>query len=53
MQTNTLIPFPRAGWLGSRIKAATVRRFIRKATKPKLKATPQMLQAVKDRFRKG
>lgn len=48
----TTINFPRAGWLGSRIKAATVRRFIRKA-KPKPKATPQMLQAVKDHFKKG
>lgn len=52
MQT-TVIPFPRAGWLGSRIKPRIARAFIRKATKPKLKATPQMLQAVKDKFRKG
>lgn len=41
------------GWLGDLIKPRITRAFIRKATKPKLKATPQMLKSLKDRFRKN
>lgn len=46
----TTINFPRAGWLGAKIKAATVRKFIRKATK-KI-PSPKQMQALKDKFRK-
>ena len=38
-----------ANWIKPRI----VRAFVRKATKPKLKASPQMLKALKDKFGKN
>ena len=42
--TSTQIPFPKAGWLGSRIKPYMVRAFVRKATKTKVSAVPEALR---------
>ena len=41
------------GWLSDYLKPRIARAFIRKVTKPKLKASPQMLKALKDKFGKN
>ena len=50
--TMQSIPLHHRGGLGAWIKPRIARAFIRKATKPKLKASPQMLKALKEKFGK-
>ena len=54
MQTTTPIPFPLQGWARHRIKpvqriVSLIARITRK-TKPKLKATPEALKALKKKL---
>lgn len=52
MQSSQSIPLHHRGGLGAWIKPRIARAFIRKVTKPKkLPATPQMLKALKDKWK--
>ena len=44
------IPFPKAGWLGSKIKPWIIGKYVRKGAK-KL-PSPQKMQELRDRFAK-